>query len=320
MTSLLQFLEVEWPFLLCILEVGLCVAAAIAVVVKFEARPSTKRIDSSGNGGDAAALASIQLFRCSSGVLHPAWLAGIRAISFIYLLSIWIISFVASGPLSLVFYTQWTFTLLVIYFGLASYISITKLVSGAAKEKKIVLVDESLGDEETGNFIEQESIADTTEDETDASAGFIGYATLVIFQTATAASVLTDTVYWFILVPYVLASPFFDLNFVNLNMHGVNAIFLLAELFLNDLPFPWFRGAYFVFWTAAYVVFQWFIHGTRLLTWWPYPFLEVSTHYAPAWYFGLAFAHLICFLICLALARTKQPVISYFVSRSARQK
>ncbi|MBA0613726.1 hypothetical protein Godav_014100 [Gossypium davidsonii] len=66
-------------------------------------------------------------------------------------------------------------------------------------------------------------------------------------------------------------------------MHSINVVFLLGDTILNCMRFPFFRIAYFVLWTGTFVVFQWIIHACINL-WWPYPFLDLSSPYAPLWY------------------------------------
>ncbi|PNX62801.1 hypothetical protein L195_g053172, partial [Trifolium pratense] len=63
-------------------------------------------------------------------------------------------------------------------------------------------------------------------------------------------------------------------------MHSVNAVLLLGETSLNCMSFPVFRFAYFILWTVTFVIFQWIIHAAVSL-WWPYPFLDLSSPYAP---------------------------------------
>ncbi|CAL9118322.1 unnamed protein product [Musa textilis] len=90
---------------------------------------------------------------------------------------------------------------------------------------------------------------------------------------------LTDCVFWLIIFPF-LAIRDYNLNFVLICMHSLNAVFLLGDIALNSLSFPWFRIAYFLLWTAIYVIFQWVIHACVDI-WWPYPFLDLSSTYAP---------------------------------------
>ncbi|KAG6390885.1 hypothetical protein SASPL_148630 [Salvia splendens] len=82
-------------------------------------------------------------------------------------------------------------------------------------------------------------------------AGCLAYIFQIIFQMNAGAVMLTDSVFWFILVPFLLI----------INMHSINAVFLLGETALNSLRFPWFRIGYFFLWTCAYVLFQWILHA-----------------------------------------------------------
>jgi hypothetical protein len=94
--------------------------------------------------------------------------------------------------------------------------------------------------------------------------------------------------------------------------------FLPFNSFCFLQPFPWFRMGYFCLWTVTYVIFQWIVHAcinlwynkplflvltqllrrrkthyytllsnTSFLSWkqrWPYPFLDLSSSFAPLWY------------------------------------
>ncbi|KAH7511047.1 hypothetical protein FEM48_ZijujUnG0049800 [Ziziphus jujuba var. spinosa] len=96
------------------------------------------------------------------------------------------------------------------------------------------------------------------------------------------AVMLTDSVFWTIIYPFLTAKDY-ELNFMIASMHSINAVFLLGDTLLNCLRFPLFRIAYFVLWTGVFVIFQWIIH-VCVNMWWPYPFLDLSSQYAPLWY------------------------------------
>ncbi|MCL7034443.1 hypothetical protein MKW94_000452, partial [Papaver nudicaule] len=68
--------------------------------------------------------------------------------------------------------------------------------------------------------------------------------------------------------------------------------------------FPWFRFAYFILWTAIYVIFQWVIHACVSL-WWPYPFLDLSSSYAPLWYLAVGLMHIPCYGVFVLIIRMK---------------
>ncbi|KAK8611907.1 hypothetical protein V6N13_131945 [Hibiscus sabdariffa] len=124
-------------------------------------------------------------------------------------------------------------------------------------------------------------------------AGFWGYLMQNIYQTCAGAVILTDIVFWCVIVPF-LSNSRLGVNMLMGCMHSLNAVFLILDTLLNSLPFPWFRLAYFVQWSCLYVVFQWVLHACGF-TWWPYPFLELDTPWAPLWYFALAVVHIPCY-------------------------
>ncbi|GER51534.1 RNA-binding CRS1 / YhbY (CRM) domain-containing protein [Striga asiatica] len=126
---------------------------------------------------------------------------------------------------------------------------------------------------------------------------------LLLFMCA-GAVVLTDIVFWLIIYAFLTGKDY-RLNFLVVSVHSVNAIFLLGETFLNCLKFPFFRIAYFVLWTCVFVVFQWIFHAFVSMRW-PYPFLDLSSPYAPAWYLAVGVLHLPCFAVFTLVFKIKQ--------------
>ncbi|KAH0839306.1 hypothetical protein HID58_013341 [Brassica napus] len=142
-------------------------------------------------------------------------------------------------------------------------------------------------------------------------ASTLGYILQILFQTCAGAVLLTDGVFWFIIYPF-LTSKEFNLDFViHCNKAFSQAVFLLGETFLKSLVticilsllkdnnmmmvivlmtlmmislftqwFPLFRISYFVLWTGVFVILQWIVHAC-VSFWWPYPFLDLSSSYAP---------------------------------------
>ncbi|KAL6547343.1 hypothetical protein OROMI_023064 [Orobanche minor] len=102
------------------------------------------------------------------------------------------------------------------------------------------------------------------------------------------AVALTDSVFWLIIYPYLTAKDY-RLNFL--------------------IRFPFFRIAYFVLWTCMYVVFQWIVHACVLIRW-PYPFLDLSSPYAPLWYLAVGLLLFPCFGIFALIFRLKQGCVS----------
>lgn len=173
-------------------------------------------------------------------------------------------------------------------------------------------------------------------------AGFWGYAFQIIYQTNAGAVMLTDCVFWFIIFPF-LTIKHYDLNFILIGMHSVNAIFLLGDTALNNLAsasffyqhiidyfatsniiffpcacfqrFPWFRISYFLLWTSGFVIFQWLLH-TFVSLWWPYPFLDLSSPQAPLWYLLVAVMHIPCYAIFPVIIKMKHRLLSTWFPES----
>ncbi|XP_042390830.1 uncharacterized protein LOC121982038 isoform X3 [Zingiber officinale] len=140
---------------------------------------------------------------------------------------------------------------------------------------------------------------------------------IIYFLTSAGAVVLTDIVFWGLLVPF-LTDEHFKLDLLTGCMHTLNFIFLLLDTTLNSLPFPWFRMAYFVLWSCIYVIFQWILHACGF-SWWPYPFLELSTSWAPLWYLCLGLLHIPCYGIYALIVSAKNSLFSRIFHHAYRR-
>ncbi|XP_059451778.1 uncharacterized protein LOC132182526 [Corylus avellana] len=74
-------------------------------------------------------------------------------------------------------------------------------------------------------------------------------------------------------------------------MHTLNAVLLLGDTALNCLRVPFYRISFFLLWTGVFVIFQWIIRAF-VSNRWPYPFLDLSSPYAPIWCLLMALMHL----------------------------
>ncbi|KAM7501129.1 hypothetical protein LguiB_000033 [Lonicera macranthoides] len=135
-----------------------------------------------------------------------------------------------------------------------------------------------------------------------------GFAEVENIDVFTCAVMLTDIVFWCLLLPFMTGDNF-RLTLLIGCMHSLNAVFLLLDSALNSLPFAWHRLTDFVLWSASYVVFQWVLHAC-CFTWWPYPFLDLSTPWAPMWYFSLALVHVPCYGLYAVLMKAKGSLFS----------
>ncbi|XP_043812328.1 uncharacterized protein LOC110614751 isoform X2 [Manihot esculenta] len=206
--------------------------------------------------------------------INPLWLLFYRLSAFICLAPMLYEIVAIDGAFAFYFYTQWTFALVMVYFALASVISgygcwmsPKQFPSENGETTGFLRTDvEGNGTTNTTTYREKK-IKGTTklhshhaEEAIRLRAGFWGFLTQIIYQTCAGAVILTDIVFWCILVPFE-SNAHFGLNALMGCMHTLNAVFLLLDTALNSLPFPWFRLAYFVQWSCLYVVFQWVIHA-----------------------------------------------------------
>ncbi|KAJ4840205.1 hypothetical protein Tsubulata_002956 [Turnera subulata] len=271
---------INWRFFLCAIWV-LIWAAISSILIWKKGKFHKLGLDSGENKQEMeASLYEDETWRpCLKGI-HPAWLLVFRVVAFFVLLVLLIIAVFVDGGSIFYYYTQWTFTSVTIYFALGSILSML----GCYQHHKRV------GGEKVDNVevdAEQGNCATPRNDKNcNASlrqpAGKWAYTFQILFQINAGAVMLTDCVFWFVIVPF-LAIKDYHLNALVISMHSVNAIFLLGDTALNCMRFPWFRIAYFFLWTIAYVLFQWVLHACFRL-WWPYPFLDLSSPYAPLWY------------------------------------
>ncbi|GMH16790.1 hypothetical protein Nepgr_018631 [Nepenthes gracilis] len=260
---------------------------------------------------------------CLKGI-HPVWLLAFRVVAFSVLLILLILNAIVDGGSIFYFYTQWTFALVTIYFGLGSMLSMCGCYEYHDK------VGSDRADNEAED-VEQGSSANGGGEGSNAAkdlssygqgkhgrqiASIWGYVFQIIFQMIAGAVILTDFIFWFIMVPF-LATKDYELNFFMINMHTINAVFLLGETTLNCLRFPWFRIAYFFLWTSFYVIFQWILHACIAL-WWPYPFLDLSSSLAPLWYSIVAIMHALCFGMFLLIVKLKHSLLSRYFPQSCQ--
>ncbi|XP_068660609.1 uncharacterized protein [Aristolochia californica] len=251
-----------------------------------------------------APLSSVDLWMPCWRRLHPLWLLGYRAIVFFLMSFILLRMVVDRGIFEFYFYTQWTFALVIFYFALGTVISAHGCwmfsKNHIDKEEEGPFLNSDLEDCTSSIPLTRNKINGNIElpshgeqNENKRVAGFWGYLLQILYQTCAGAVVLTDIVFWCVIVPF-LTNDHFKLNLLMGCMHSLNAVFLVLDTAVNSLPFPFFRLAYFVLWSSIYVIFQWILHACGF-TWWPYPFLELATPWAPAWYLCLALIHIPCY-------------------------
>ncbi|XP_058195524.1 uncharacterized protein LOC131311905 [Rhododendron vialii] len=308
----------NWRFLICFIWVLTAMVFASTLISKHEGprgkpRRGGARRENQEEREAVGMLYADEVWKpCVKGV-HPGWLLAFRAIAFFVLLVLLLLNVHVDGGDIFFFYTQWTFTLVTIYFGLGSVLSVYGCFQYQDEESRADhRVNSGEFDAERGTGAKH--MGSNQEHSTRRIAGFWGYLFQIIFQMSAGAVMLTDCVFWFIIVPF-LAIKDYRFNFLIVYMHSINAVFLLGDTALNCLRFPWFRIAYFFLWTAVYVIFQWIVHACVSL-WWPYPFLDLSTPLAPLWYSSVALMHIPCYGIFVLIMKLKHFLFSKWFPHS----
>ncbi|KAG6386574.1 hypothetical protein SASPL_151740 [Salvia splendens] len=282
----------NWRVLLCSLWVLMSMVFASLLISRHECRRNSQENSNGQERESPGILHEDEVWRPCLRSIHPGWLLAFRVFAFLVLLSMLILNVSVDGGTILYFYTQWTFTLITIYFGLGSLLSI----HGCYEYNRGST--EAHHDTERGKGKDPNQHHNVREE-----AGFLAYAFQIIFQMNAGAVMLTDSVFWFILVPFLVIKDY-HFSFLVINMHSINAVFLLGETALNSLRFPWFRIGYFFLWTSVYVLFQWILHACVWI-WWPYPILDLSSSYAPLWYSTVALMHIPCYGVFVLLMKGK---------------
>ncbi|KAL3604370.1 hypothetical protein D5086_005229 [Populus alba] len=185
---------------------------------------------------------------CWKGV-HPGWLLATRFISFLVMSGLLWRDIVDWDATIFMYYTEWTFMLIMIYFALGTvmsaygcWVSLKQPAVSEHGENSVFLkrdVEEdgtatstTYKEKKSGGTIKLRSHC--AEEAIRERAGFWGYLMQIIYQTCAGAVILTDIVFWCIIVPF-LSNTHLGLNALMGCMHSLNAVFLVLDTALNSL-------------------------------------------------------------------------------------
>ncbi|KGN62302.1 uncharacterized protein LOC101209375 isoform X2 [Cucumis sativus] len=318
----------NWRFFLCALFLSTVMIVAALLIWKYEGSKRSKSGSRDDSQVSVGSLYEDELWRTCLKEIHPLCLLAYRMLAFALLFGLILSEAIVSGGRIFLFYTQWTFTLVTLYFGLATSFSIYGCCrkrddNGSSTEhtsldaERGTYVPPTLGVNSLDVDNSAKSLSSREGFHTRKAAGVGGYAFQIIFQVSAGAVVLTDIVFWFILYPFILSRSR-GLSFFIVTMHSVNAVCLLGETILNGLRYPFFRIGYFVLWTGIFVIFQWILHACVSMPW-PYPFLDLSPPSAPLWYVGVGLMNVPCFGVFALLIKMKQSLLPKLFPRSFQE-
>ncbi|KAL7684630.1 hypothetical protein Plhal304r1_c035g0109981 [Plasmopara halstedii] len=200
----------------------------------------------------------------------------------------------------LAFYTSWNFILQGVYFTGATWRTKRQLQRQIGERTAIytALVDES--EDGTGSpFTRRKRIM--------RASGFHWIDLELLLDICLSVSLLICVVVWVVLYPYAvkIGHPEMILNGVSYCQHGINVLLLQIDFFatrhyVSRDALPLIMG-----WPSVYAVFAWIVHGTVARGFWPYPFLDLDTPWAPFWYGGLLSAHILTLLLVMLMSKAK---------------
>ncbi|XP_026428027.1 protein rolling stone-like [Papaver somniferum] len=333
---------VPWNDILCFLVVVSSIFLSIWMLLRHEENDGTRKCSTKyesllipqpdkDNGNVITSewtqpnhVVSNQLWTSCWRNLNPVWLLVTRFLSFVIMARVLAWDIQLHGKTVFLYYTKWTFALVVFYFALGTIASAQGCLvnsrkpvnqnNGKNSSVKTSMAESSNKSKTTINFSANKVRATVKvqsyheQDSIKEIAGFWGYLMQTVYQTCAGAVILTDTIFWFLIVPS-LAVAGVEMNLLMGCMHSLNAVFLLIDTALNSLPFPWFRFAYFLLFNCTYGVFLWVLHACGG-SWWPYPFLDLSTPWAPLWYFCLALIYFPCYGLYALIVKLKNGAFS----------
>lgn len=286
------------PFALCIVVVVVCLLLAISVATAYER---------AGYGY----VHRDNVWKTCHPKIHHGWLLTIRIISFLYCISILIYDIILWGPFVFEYYTQWSFALLIVYFGVVIGSSIKEILRQRnAEQSRVLSNNQNLLSgycqvDEFGIAVDEYNSASEHYYNPSEKAGMDGFMSQIFYQIAMGSAFVTCVVYWIFIFP---SYSFVDV--IEMSMHAVNLVLLLTDIALNNMAFYWFRGAYFFIFTAVFIFFSWIIHALGENQW-PYPFLDVSVDLAPLWYFCLCIIHVVAYGLVCGIVHLKEVCLRH---------
>ncbi|KAG8384844.1 hypothetical protein BUALT_Bualt04G0160600 [Buddleja alternifolia] len=166
--------------------------------------------------------------------IHPMFLMFFRLIAFCLLLVAFCFDVALHGFELFYYYTQWTFTLVTIYFGLGSLLSIhgcfhhlrsnsSNKFHASEDSEQGLYVPLKNGGNKTGVKL-LESLDHPGKFHILVTSRFWGYLFQVLFQMTAGAVTITDLVYWCLIFPFITLRDY-EMNFVS--AYGLNNPFVL---------------------------------------------------------------------------------------------
>ncbi|KAG2440312.1 hypothetical protein HXX76_004420 [Chlamydomonas incerta] len=245
-----------------------------------------------------------------------------RFVMAVYIFGMGATQFMRMGTYVFKFYTIWNWWLLGLYFMLAATASALCALAEsraararAADEKPDSAAASANGNATSGN------VATKSPPETPRSlqrATMLSRTCHALFMINSSTVIIVDCVCWGLLYPMLARGPQTPetqriirrllLTFTSYNQHGLNALYIFIDLFLNRHRLAFHATGPLGLWSMAYAVWAHVWHAKSGK--WLYPFLDTAKPWAPVAYFGLYMVHWGAFGLVALLYRAKARLYS----------
>ncbi|KAL3631002.1 hypothetical protein CASFOL_023986 [Castilleja foliolosa] len=243
----------NWRFLVCAIWVFVAMVFAALLIWRYEGRNRISRNQSNDDQHEVSpgCLYEDEVWGTCLKSVHPVWLLAYRIIAFSTLLALLLADIVHNGAIKFFFYTEWTFTLVTVYFGLASSLSIHGCLL-YCRRGKLQRDRCSCTNANNGSYVpptqtenvgpgQEEGLSHCGDPNCTNAASAWGYTLQIISQMCAGAVALTDSVFWLLIYPYYTAYDY-RLNYLIVSKHSVNAVFLVGDAILNRMVALSFSG------------------------------------------------------------------------------
>eukprot|EP00198_Chlamydomonas_reinhardtii_P008093 XP_001697430.1 predicted protein [Chlamydomonas reinhardtii] len=237
----------------------------------------------------------------TSPALSSVAMCVFRFVMAVYIFGMGGMQFQRMGAYVFKFYTIWNWWLLGIYFTLAATASAlcalaeTRSARARAATAKPTVTAAAEVDNSNGSAA------------LDASRSAVGNVAKSAPETPKSlqrATLLSRTCH----ALFMINSRRLLLTFTSYNQHGLNALYIFTDLFLNRHRLAFHATGPLGLWSMAYAVWAHVWHAKSGK--WLYPFLDTSKPWAPMAYFGLYMVHWGAFGLVALLYRAKARLYS----------
>ncbi|PNH06424.1 hypothetical protein TSOC_007187 [Tetrabaena socialis] len=272
--------------------------------------------DASGADASGTSPAATLAEAGTSAAVSTGALLAFRAVMAIYIVAMGARQMARVGPYVFKFYTIWNWWLLGLYFALAatasficSRVEAQAAAAAAARATAPPATAPPAGetDAPTPHPRPQRSQQPLQQPQQPPpqllrSTG-LSRACHALFLVNTATVIIVDVVCWAVLYPMLARGPQTPeiqrmiqrllLTFTSYNQHGLNALYIFTDLFLNRHRFAFHAVGPIGLWSLLFALWSHVWHYKTGK--WLYPFLDTSKSWAPAAYFGLYVVHWLAF-------------------------